>query len=271
MKTGMIARALLGVGLSALLAPLPQAAAAPLHGSPAIAAPAALAFARSGLGIVADGRRAGERGVLVVAVSPGSAGERMGVEVGDRLLAINGRSLDGVSAPNALISEALADGPQVRLELERDGAPMTLAGSASDALADSDVATDAGGACGWVSTVGVPPRVSRGIYRAEITQVNGRSTPLQTENRYQVPAGRQVLVVHEMIDRYRISRADERRIHRMQRRSRGGYRTLVVDVEPNTRYSIGAELLRDNLNPDGIRANSYWRPVVWESRAEACP
>src|SRR5690606_7753247 len=171
----------------------------------------------------------------------------------------------------ALISEALGDAPQVRLELERDGEPMVLAGNASDALAAGDSPAPAGGVCGWVSTMGTPPRVSRGIYEAVITQINGRSTPLHPDNRYRVPAGRQVLVVRELIDRYHMNRADGERIHRMQRRSQGGYKALVVDVEPNTRYFIGAEWLKDRMDPDSIRANAYWQPVVWESCAESCP
>ena len=44
----------------------------------------------------------------------------------------------------------------------------------------------------------------------------------------------------------------------------------MVDVEPGVRYSVGAELLSDKLDPESIRANAYWQPVVWESRPEAC-
>src|SRR5690606_9470804 len=84
-------------------------------------------------------------------------------------------------------------------------------------------------------------------------------------------AGRNVLVVQEFIDRHRIPTADVRRIQRMQaRESARAYKVLVVDVEPGTRYSIGAELIEEGLTPEAIRENAFWQPVVWESRPEAC-
>lgn len=264
-----IIQALVLAGLAMLC--VPGAKAAP---GLALAEPAAVAVtvaaSQWSLGLVADGRRTGEDGVMVLAVTPGGAAERMGVQVGDRLLAINGQPLTGVQAPNSLFERTLAAGNgEVELELVREGSPMTLAGRARDTLS-----TPAGSAlgCGYVSTVGVPPRMSRNIYQAEITQINGKSTPLEPLNRYRIPAGRHVVVVRELVDRHRISRADSQRIHRMQRREGArAYKVLVVDVEPGMRYSVGAELLQDQMDPDSIRANAWWQPVVWESRPEACP
>src|SRR5699024_2438217 len=158
--------------------------------------------------------------------------------------AINGQSLAGVQAPNALFERALVAGDgEVRLQLERDGRPLTLEGHADEALA-----VQAGQpqqfACGYISAAGVPPRVTRNIFQAEITQINGESTPLEPMNRFRVPVGRHVVVVAEHIDRHRISRVDTLRIHRMQRRERArAYKVLVVDVEPGMRYTVGAELL----------------------------
>lgn len=256
--------------LSALLVPATGAPASTSPSDPLMAMPAMSASAHSGLGIVADGRRAGEEGVLVVAVSPDSAGERMGVRVGDRLLAVNGRRLAGALAPNALIAEALAERSEIRLELERNGETLSLAGDAGDAAAVAQVQPQADG-CGHVSTVGSPPRLTRNIFDAEITQINGESTPLEPNNRYRVPAGRQVLVVRESIDRHRLDPVQRERISRMQGREGGrAYKTLVIDVEPGLRYTIGAELLPDRLDTQSIRANAWWQPVAWESRPEAC-
>ena len=249
--------------------------ASPGHAAPALPASAVIAVPAVGstthadLGIVVDGRRTGEQGVQVLAVSPGGAGERMGLKPGDRLLSINGRPLTGVLAPNALIGEMLAAGGAIQVELERDGARMSLSGAADQG--PGMVAQPAAQGCGYVSTLGAPPRVSRNIFRAEITQINGRSTPLTPQNRHELPVGRQVLVVREEIDRHRINQAQLLRIERMQRREgHRGFKTLVVDVAPDTRYSIGAELLPDRMDTDSIRANDWWRPVVWESRQEAC-
>ena len=236
-----------------------------LLGSLLLVASAVVGAGQWGLGIVADGRRAGEDGVVVLAVSPDSPAERMDLRVGDRLLEINGRPLAGVRSPNALIQQVAAEaGADVRLEVERDGRQMTLSGPGAGAPAAPD-------GCGYVSTLGVPPRVSRNIYQAEITQINGRSTPLQSVNRHRIPAGRHVLVVREFIDGLRVSDVEMHRIRQMKRReSAAAYKTLVVDVEPGTRYSIGAQLFEDRLDPDSIRANAYWEPVVWESRPERC-
>lgn len=233
-----------------------------------LAAATVVSAAQWGLGIVADGRRAGEEGVLVLAVSPDSPAERMDVRVGDRLIAINGQPLAGVRSPNALIQEVAAgSGGDVRLELERDGRRMTLSGPASG----GEAAPAPPEGCGYVSTLGVPPRVSRNIYQAEITQINGRSTPLQPVNRHRLPAGRHVLVVREFIDDMRVSDVQMHRIRQMKRReAAGAYKTLVVDVEPGTRYSVGAQLFEDRLDPESIRDNAYWEPVVWESRPERC-
>lgn len=252
---------------------LPGAGAVPGVALSGPVAPAAVVAAISqwSLGLVVDGRRTGDEGVLVLAVSPQGAAERMGVQVGDRVLAINGESLVGVQATGELFERAVAasDG-DARLEIERDGAPVTLAGRADEVMAvGNGVAPQTG--CGYVSAQGVQPRVSRNIFQGEITQINGDSTPLEPLNRYRVPAGRHVVVVREQIDRHRISRGDARRIHRMQRREAArANKVLVVDVEPDTRYSIGAELLPDQMDPDSIRANQWWQPVVWESRPEAC-
>lgn len=268
-----ISRAFLLVAALTVLCMPTSGTAAPL---PASSAPgtvlAIAATARWELGLVLDGRRTGDRGVIVMAVSPGSAAERMGVQVGDRLLAVNGRALAGASSPNALVAQTLADGDgDARLQVERDRRTLELSGRADDALAAAQARTGGATGCGYVSEIGVHPRVSRNIFPAEITMINGRSTPLSQQNRHQVPAGRQVLVVREFIDRHRLQGNELLRMDRMKRlRGARAYKTLVVDVEPGMRYSIGAELLPDRLDPDSIRANAYWQPVVWESRPEAC-
>lgn len=247
----------------------PEARAAP--GLPALVT-AVPAVSQWSLGLVADGRRTGEEGVRVLAVSPGGTAERLGIVAGDRLVAVNGQSLSGVQAPNALFERVLAQsGGEVRLDVLRDGTAMTLAGRADQGPGGAPGPAQSVAGCGWVTDQGVQPRVSRGIFNAEITQINGESTPLHGQNRHRTEAGRNVLVVRELIDRHRISRADTRRIQRMQNReSVRAYKVLVVDVEPGMRYSVGARLLPDRMDPDSIRANAYWEPVVWETRPEAC-
>ena len=59
---------------------------------------------------------------------------------------------------------------------------------------------------------------------------------------------------------------------RSQLRRQGArrYKVLILDVEPNTRYEIGARLLSGPPSLEAIRDNSYWEPVVWRQTAEAC-
>lgn len=270
MNTMKTIQALILAGLVALGLPAAKAAPGMVPMGPALAVSAVPAVLQWSLGLVVDGRGAGEDGVRVVALSPQGAAERMGVQVGDRLLAVNGESLVGVQAPSALFERAVAAGDgEVRLEVERGGTPLVLAGRADDAMPVQGAAAQA--SCGYVSAVGVQPRMSRNIFEAEITQINGESTPLQPLNRYRVPAGRNVVVVREFIDRHLLPNADVQRIHRVQRREgKRAYKVLVVDVEPGTRYSIGAEWLPGRMSPDEIRDHDWWQPVVWESRPEAC-
>src|SRR3546814_5530065 len=58
--------------------------------------------------------------------------------------------------------------------------------------------------CGYVSDSSLPPR-SEGLFKAEITQVDGRSTPLHGINRVHVASGRHVLTIGELIPSHRLS------------------------------------------------------------------
>lgn len=265
-----LVRMLMWAALAA--APVSIATAAPAAEADAFPPAAAVSMLQSGLGIVADGRDRTGAGVLVRAVTPGGAAERLGVRPGDRLVSVNGELLADAAAPHALLDRLIdGSGGEVRLELLRDGQTLSLAGPVDQSRDGPAVVAGAVEACGWVSTVGVPPRVSRNVFDAVITQINGQSTPLEVQNRYRVPAGRNVLVVLELIDRHRLKRVDVQRIRRMHDRERArANKVLVVDVEPGVRYSVGAELLEDRLDPESIRENAYWQPVVWESRLEAC-
>lgn len=265
-----LVRMLMWAALAA--APVAIATAVPAAEAEALAPAAAVSMLQSGLGIVADGRDRTGDGVLVRAVTPGGAAERLGVRPGDRLVSVNGESLADAAAPHALLDRLIdSSGGEVRLELLRDGQALALAGHASAPQEGPAAAVAPVEGCGWVSTVGVPPRVSRNVFDAVITQINGQSTPLEVQNRYRVPAGRNVLVVLELIDRHRLKRVDVQRIRRMHDRERArANKVLVVDVEPGVRYWVGAELLEDRLDPESIRENAYWQPVVWESRPEAC-
>src|SRR3546814_9943642 len=96
--------------------------------------------------------------------------------------------------------------------------------------------------CGYVSDSSLPPR-SEGLFKAEITQVDGRSPPLNGINRVHVASGRHVLTVGELIPSPRLSMTPNlQRSRAKQHLMARPYKPHVVDVQPGPEYRIG---LRD--------------------------
>lgn len=226
--------------------------------------------ARYELGAVVDVRRASVDGVTVLAVTPGGAADRLGLRPGDRLRAINGRRLDDTAKPGSTLESALqeSDGT-LRVEVMRNGNPLVLSGRADSV---SSAAQGVSRSCGHVSArAGVVPR-REDIFAADITQVDGRSTPLYPEYRHKLSAGNHVLVVRDFIDPKRLNSAQLAQIAKLKKFAYArAYKSIVVNVEPGMTYYIGARLLRDKLDTQSIRDNAYWEPVVWKKVAEACP
>ena len=147
-------QALILAGLVALGLPGANAAPGLASTGPALAVSAVPAVLQWSLGLVVDGRGTGESGVRVVALSPEGAAERMGVRVGDRLLAVNGESLVGVQAPSALFERATTAEQDFLLRLLvgelRQGA---LEGVMIDAIAAAAPWPRAMARSGWKSSV----------------------------------------------------------------------------------------------------------------------
>jgi len=228
------------------------------------------------LGAVVDVRSAQRSGLPVLALTPDGPAARIGLKVGDRLVALNGVRLDGASPPAPLLEQAMQRGQgRITAEVLRGTAPVTLRGTADVSAVPAyrlEIGPDTRGTCGFVTArMGVVPK-TRNIFRADITTIDGRSTPLQSVNRHRLAAGRHVLVVQELIDTNRLNPAQLVQINKMKRFALAkAYKPLVVDIKPNTSYRIGARLLRDKLDTQSLRDNAYWEPVVWEEVAEPCP
>lgn len=253
---------LTGAFAIALSTVVPARAEAPATVAQALAATTDAAW---DLGIVLEMRRPNRDGMEVLAITPGGAADSIGLRPGDRLRAINGRALTGIGAADAYADAMATSGGQVRLDVVRDGNALQLSG----ALALASVRATKG--CGYVTTLGATPRTKESIYKAEITMIDGDSTPLTERSRFELPAGRRVLVVAEHIDNHRFNNAQNRQRSIMKRRELArAYKALVVDVAPDTSYSIGARMLKDKLDSASIRANAYWEPVVWKNVATRC-
>jgi hypothetical protein len=228
------------------------------------------------LGAVIDVRSAQRSGLPVLALTPDGPAARMGLKVGDRLVSLNGLRLDGASPPAALLEQAMQRGDgRVTAEILRGSTPATLNGTADVVAVPAyrlEIGPDAKDTCGFVTArTGTVPK-TRNIFRADITTIDGRSTPLQSVNRHRLAVGRHVLVVQELIDTNRLSPSQLVQINKMKRFALAkAYKPLVVDVKPNMSYRIGARLLKDRLDTQSLRDNAYWEPVVWEEVAERCP
>jgi hypothetical protein len=125
--------------------------------------------------------------------------------------------------------------------------------------------------CGHISTeAGVAPE-SKDIYRASITQIDGRA-PTVERYEYKLPAGKHILVIGEGIDSTRLNSAQLAQIRKMKSRSAspGYFKAFILDVQPGISYRLGVRLLRDKLDTQSIHDNAYWEPVVWEQVPQAC-
>ena len=211
----------------------------------------------------------------IMAITPGGAAERLQLRAGDRLVSVNGQRLAGEADLVATMQSAIGDRDgALRVEYLRAGKVQAAQGSADIVAIPSYqlvVGAVSTGTCdGFVTDQGVQPR-SHGIYTADVTRIDGRSTPLRPVNRHRVDPGKHLLTVRELIDRTWLNRAQIRTIELMQRRERArAYKALVVDVQPGATYKVGARLLRDKLDSDSIRANAYWEPVVWAVEPGDC-
>ena len=226
----------------------------------------AQAAGQAELGAVMDTRFAQANGPEVLAITPGGSAQALGLRTGDRLLSVNGVSLRDERNLDTRLEHALAAlGGEVQLEVLRDDEQLHLSGS----LQPNPRETVAG--CGYLSSQDPTPTASEGIYPAEITSIDGRSTPLTEQNRHMLTAGVHVLVLNERIpaSQFNNNQMRQRRLMRERTLARA-YKAIVVTVEPNVRYSLGARLIRDAMDNDSMRANAYWEPVVFKQRSEDC-
>lgn len=248
-----------------------ESGALPKSGSIRISSPAKI---HHELGVVVDGRSSSGQGMPILAVTPDSAAARAHLLPGDRLIAINDRRLDGGAGAYESLQQALDAGAgQARLEWLRSGKRMT-------ASVDADTVTVPGydlaiqvppSGCGFVSDQqGVVPK-SKGIHNLLITRIDGRSTPLEPLYEYKLPAGRHLLTLAQRFEPQFLTDRQRKSIQLSERVAHiRAYKTLTVEVKPNTAYRIGARLLKDKLDDASIRNFAYWEPVVWEERAQKC-
>ncbi|MGO4221527.1 hypothetical protein AB4Y64_06685 [Lysobacter sp. TAF61] len=132
----------------------------------------------------------------------------------------------------------------------------------ASAPAATSVAPGAAG-CGRVSVFDVAPR-SKDLYRARLINIDGTLPGPTTARSYRVAAGKHTLEVAEIIDNEQFGDVQLRQ--RAQQADR--YKTIELDVQPNTTYLLAAHLIEERRNY--IMDQSYWEPVIYSQSSEAC-
>jgi hypothetical protein len=222
------------------------------------------------LGAVVDARPEDGGPPRVMAVTPRRAADRMGLMVGDRLLALGEVRLDTEADAARILREALAGGHgMLRFEVLRDGRSQRLSGHLDRIDIPAyrlhiDPPPQMEG-CGRISTFLTPP-ISQELFPALLHEIDGRLYGTLDSEVFRLPTGRHVLKVSEMIRGDRFLAQQNRQRGRVMRNERFKY--LEVDVKPNTKYHLGVRFHSDRRSP--IRDQKYWEPVIWKETEEPC-
>ena len=248
----------------------------------------------SNLGLLVDSKGGAADGLHVLAVTPGGNAERMGLRAGDVLVALNGAQLSSADGAATLRNtvDTLPDGGRLDFNVRRDGRATTVGGAATSmylpamhlsvgsgtALASNAGSNAAAGSsqgaygngpadtsqgCGRISDFDVAPR-GQGLHKATIIAIDNHAPGPHGSQSYQVSAGPHTLKVSENIEERYFS------FNSRQRNSQvgGGYKTVDVNVAPDTTYLVAARLNEDKR--DNPANGAYWDPVVWKETPETC-
>jgi hypothetical protein len=228
------------------------------------------------------------QGLRVLATTPGSLAQQLGVRPGDVIVAAAGQSLGGepaVALKRTL--DSLREGGNLALTVDRAGTRMELAGTVSPrylpavrlelgegalvastapmALPSRVAATvpaqsGSGDTCGRVSVFHVAPR-SQDLYRARILSIDGTIPGPSSQETYRVSPGTHEIEVAESIDN-----TDLPNVYTRARRNKN--HTLTLEVEAGKTYLIAAHLNREQ--DDKVISGEYWNPVAWKEISEPC-
>lgn len=147
------------------------------------------------LGAVVDVRKANVAGLPVLAVTPGSAAARLGLQVGDRLLAINDDPVTTELDPGPVLLAAIAAGEGLLvLEVQRGNQQLKLKGPAdlitipAYTLTIQPAFAQTLSGCGMVSG-GARIDIKEDVRKVEIVKVDGETADTNLLGRVRLPAG----------------------------------------------------------------------------------
>jgi len=246
----------------------------------------------SNLGLLVDSKANAGDGLHVLAVTPGGNAERIGLRAGDVLVALNGSSLassDGAAMLRKTV-ETLPDGGKLDFNVRRDGKPQQLSGAAASmylpamhlsvgggtALASNESPDGAMGAaqgsssgmapmsgCGRINDFDVAPR-GQELHKARIIAIDNVTPGPHGSQAFRVEAGTHVIKIAGQIESRYLAFNDRQRNSQLG----GGYKTITVNVAPDTTYLVAARLNDDQR--DNPANGAYWDPVVWKEVPETC-
>ncbi len=240
----------------------------------------------SDLGLLVDSAHESRDGLRVLAVTPGGSAERIGLQAGDILVALNASSLEGAGSAAILrhAVDALPDGSTLAFQVRRNGSLQKVSGplaavylpamhltvgdgvQVASAHRAAATAAQPGAAqgCGRISDFDAAPR-QQDLHAAKIISIDGKTPGPSTSKSFRVEAGTHEVKVAEQIESRYLSFND-----RLRNSGLAGdqYKTLSVDVAPDTTTLIAARLNKDRRTE--WKNGAYWGPVAWKQIAEGC-
>jgi membrane-associated protease RseP (regulator of RpoE activity) len=249
----------------------------------------------SNLGLLVDSSGTAHDGLHVLGVTPGGSAEHMGLRAGDVLVALNGAALTDGNVAAVTLRQAvdrLPSGGELAFEVRRENQAHSVSGAVNSvylppmrlsigdgvalaangasaaaampmaAAAATSASTSTG--CGRISDFDVAPRQQQ-LHAAKIISIDGVTPGPTGATAYRVAVGQHVLKVAERIENRYLSFNDRQRNGGS---NRDQYKSLTVDVAPDTTTLIAARLNDDKRNE--WQGGAYWDPVAWKQTTESC-
>ncbi len=140
------------------------------------------------------------------------------------------------------------------------------------AQASAQSPSPASSGCGYVSGIDGQADYRNNLFLAEITKIDGESTPLEQKNRYRLPAGTHEVTVADHFEHFDnfVSTSTRFQIEKMKQTKVNTNKTFTIEVKPGTMSRLRLRLLKDKLDSQSIKDNAYWEPVVAEELAQSC-
>jgi hypothetical protein len=226
------------------------------------------------LGLVLDTENS-QDGFNVLSVTPGGIADKLAIQPGDKVKAINNTNIDSADKEkaieqlkNALTGEELSlivvsNGEENVLttklianyipEITIDIGALGVTSIEAESLYENDSQT-----CGEISDLIKPP-VTQDIYPVAIQTIDGRNIN-NFPKHHRLKTGKHTILMQEMIT--------EGTGNSLFAKRGPSTKGLVIDVKPNMSYRLGAKFIRKNRSK--TVNEEYWEPVIWKSKAKKC-